>query len=92
MDEWAGVVIAAGQGQRMRSRLSKPLHRICGKEMIRYPVDLLKALGIVRIAVVASPEPCGGLAGQLIEGPGDPAFSHTPGWAEQDRGLTDGAM
>ena len=55
MDEWAGVVIAAGQGQRMRSRLSKPLHRVCGKEMIRYPVDLLKALGIVRIAVVASP-------------------------------------
>ena len=55
MDEWGAIVIAAGQGQRMRSRLSKPLHRVCGKEMIRYPVDLLKALGIVRITVVASP-------------------------------------
>jgi len=55
MDQWAGVVIAAGQGQRMRSRLSKPLHPVCGKEMIRYPIDLLKSLGIGRIVVVASP-------------------------------------
>jgi len=55
MDQWAGVVLAAGQGQRMRSRLSKPLHRVCGKEMVRYPVDLLKGLGIGRIVVVASP-------------------------------------
>ncbi len=54
MDQWAGVVIAAGQGQRMRSRLSKPLHQVCGKEMIRYPVELLKSLGIGRIVVVAS--------------------------------------
>ena len=55
MDQWAGVVLAAGQGQRMRSRLSKPLHRVCGKEMVLYPVDLLKGLGIDRIVVVASP-------------------------------------
>ncbi|PKB83588.1 MAG: UDP-N-acetylglucosamine diphosphorylase/glucosamine-1-phosphate N-acetyltransferase [SAR202 cluster bacterium Io17-Chloro-G9] len=55
MDQWAGVVLAAGQGQRMKSSLSKPLHRVCGKEMVRYPVDLLKGLGVVRIVVVASP-------------------------------------
>ena len=55
MDQWAGVVLAAGQGKRMNSRLSKPLHRVCGKEMVRYPVDLLKGLGIGRIVVVASP-------------------------------------
>ena len=55
MDQWAGVVLAAGQGQRMNSSLSKPLHQVCGKEMVRYPVDLLKGLGIDRIVVVVSP-------------------------------------
>ncbi len=55
MDQWAGVVLAAGQGHRMNSKLSKPLHKVCGKEMVRYPVDLLKGLGIGRIVVVASP-------------------------------------
>ena len=41
----AGVVMAAGQGSRMRSRTPKPLHRICGREMVRYPVELLKSAG-----------------------------------------------
>ena len=55
MEQWAGIVLAAGQGVRMKSRLPKVLHRICGKELIRYPVDLLHQLGIRRIVVVASP-------------------------------------
>ena len=52
----AGVVMAAGQGSRMRSRTPKPLHRICGKEMVRYPVELLRAAGAGRVVVVVSPE------------------------------------
>ena len=52
----AGVVMAAGEGKRMRSRTPKPLHRVCGKEMIRYPVELLKEAGAERIVVVVSPE------------------------------------
>ena len=40
----------------MRSRLPKPLHRICGREMVRYPVELLKAAGAERVIVVVSPE------------------------------------
>ena len=55
MDRWAGVVLAAGQGERMKSRVPKPLHRVCGKEMIRYPVDLLTELDIQQIVVVVSP-------------------------------------
>lgn len=55
MDQWAGVVLAAGQGERMKSRISKPLHLVCGKELVRYPVDLLTGLGIQQIVVVVSP-------------------------------------
>jgi bifunctional UDP-N-acetylglucosamine pyrophosphorylase/glucosamine-1-phosphate N-acetyltransferase len=51
-----GIVIAAGEGTRMRSRIPKPLHRICGKEMIRYPVDLLREAGAERVVVVVSRE------------------------------------
>ena len=39
----------------MKSRITKPLHRVCGKEMIRYPVELLEKLGVARIVVVVSP-------------------------------------
>ena len=52
----AGVVMAAGEGRRMRSRIPKPLHRICGREMVRYPVELLKDAGADRVVVVVSPE------------------------------------
>ena len=55
MDQWAGVVLAAGDGVRMRSRLAKVLHRVCGKELIRYPVDLMNQLGIGKVVVVVSP-------------------------------------
>jgi bifunctional UDP-N-acetylglucosamine pyrophosphorylase/glucosamine-1-phosphate N-acetyltransferase len=55
MDQWAGIVLAAGQGVRMKSRTPKVLHPICGKEMIRYPIDLLRQMGIRRIVVVMSP-------------------------------------
>jgi bifunctional UDP-N-acetylglucosamine pyrophosphorylase/glucosamine-1-phosphate N-acetyltransferase len=52
----AGVVMAAGEGRRMRSRIPKPLHLVCGKEMVRYPVELLKEAGAERVLVVVSPE------------------------------------
>ena len=61
MDGWAGVVLAAGQGVRMKSKLPKPLHRVCGKEMVRYPVELVQRLGIERVVVVVSPSTCGAM-------------------------------
>ena len=51
-----GVILAAGRGSRMRSRLPKPLHRAAGKPLISYPVELLAQCGIERIVVVISPE------------------------------------
>lgn len=39
----------------MKSRIPKVLHRLCGKELLRYPVELLGRLGVDRIVVVVSP-------------------------------------
>lgn len=70
MDQWAGVVLAAGQGVRMKSKIPKVLHPVCGKELIRYPVDILRQLGIQRIVVVVSPgnvQAVQGLLGDELE-------------------------
>ena len=70
MDGWAGVVLAAGQGARMKSKLPKALHKVCGKEMVRYPVELLRRLGIERVVVVVSPSTCAAvrrLFGDVVE-------------------------
>ena len=55
MDKFAGVILAAGEGLRMKSRIPKVLHRLCGKELIQYPVELMKRLGVGRTVVVVSP-------------------------------------
>ena len=56
MDNFAGIVLAAGQGRRMNSRIPKVLHRVCGKELVRYSVELLQTVGVSRLIVVVSPD------------------------------------
>ena len=51
-----GIVLAAGRGSRMRSRVPKPLHGLAGRELIRYPIATLQECGISRLVVVTSPE------------------------------------
>ena len=51
-----GIILAAGHGSRMRSRIPKPLHRVAGRELIRYPAELLTECGVDSIVVVASPD------------------------------------
>jgi bifunctional UDP-N-acetylglucosamine pyrophosphorylase/glucosamine-1-phosphate N-acetyltransferase len=46
------VVLAAGLGTRMKSKIHKVLHPVCGQPMIRYVVDGLRTAGIGRIIVV----------------------------------------
>ena len=48
----SAVVLAAGEGSRMRSERPKPLHRLCGKPMIMYVLDSLSACGAERAVVV----------------------------------------
>lgn len=52
MNDWAAVVLAAGEGKRMRSRRPKVMHSLAGQPMITYPIDTLRQLGIPRIVTV----------------------------------------
>lgn len=47
-----GLVLAAGQGTRMKSKLSKVMHPICGKPMIGHIMDTLEQLGTDRTVVI----------------------------------------
>ena len=49
------LVMAAGEGTRMRSSLPKPLHTVCGRPMIAWPILAAEAAGAERIAVIVSP-------------------------------------
>src|SRR3989304_1553328 len=44
MKKLAVIVLAAGQGTRMRSKLAKVLHPVCGRPMALYAADLAEAL------------------------------------------------
>ena len=48
----AAVVLAAGEGTRMRSSTPKVLHPLCGRPMLLHVVDALGALPLERIVVV----------------------------------------
>lgn len=50
------VIMAAGQGTRMRSAVPKVLHPVCGKAMVAWPIDAAREAGAGRIAVVVSPQ------------------------------------
>ena len=52
MKKLAAIVLAAGQGIRMRSKLVKVLHPVCGRPMALYAVDLAETLAMGRVAVV----------------------------------------
>ena len=46
------IVLAAGKGTRMRSELPKVLFPACGRPMVRWVIDALKAAGVERIVAV----------------------------------------
>jgi bifunctional UDP-N-acetylglucosamine pyrophosphorylase / glucosamine-1-phosphate N-acetyltransferase len=48
----SAVVLAAGEGTRMRSNRPKPLHRLCGRPMVLHVLDALAELDVDRVAVV----------------------------------------
>jgi bifunctional UDP-N-acetylglucosamine pyrophosphorylase/glucosamine-1-phosphate N-acetyltransferase len=51
--ELAVVILAAGKGTRMRSRLPKVLHPVCGRPILLHAVHMARELGAKRIVVVA---------------------------------------
>ena len=46
------IVLAAGQGTRMKSDLYKVLHPVCGKSMVAHVIDNIKKLGAERIVTI----------------------------------------
>ena len=62
------VILAAGQGTRMRSRTPKVLHDLCGRPMIAWPVAAALAAGAGKVIVV--------------DGPQRPLHGHLPGGVE----------
>jgi bifunctional UDP-N-acetylglucosamine pyrophosphorylase/glucosamine-1-phosphate N-acetyltransferase len=49
------LILAAGQGTRMRSSTPKVLHELCGIPMVLWPVRAALAAGATRVVVVDSP-------------------------------------
>jgi bifunctional UDP-N-acetylglucosamine pyrophosphorylase/glucosamine-1-phosphate N-acetyltransferase len=50
--EFAAVILAAGEGTRMRSDLAKVLHEIGGRPMLSYPLAVAEALDPQHLVVV----------------------------------------
>src|SRR5918998_3270400 len=60
------LVMAAGQGTRMRSDLPKVLHRVAGKTLVGWVVDAAREAGAERVVAVVRPGD--GVAEGLPEG------------------------
>ncbi|GKV70384.1 bifunctional protein GlmU [Sporosarcina sp. NCCP-2716] len=46
------IVLAAGQGTRMKSKLYKVLHPVCGKPMVEHVIDHVRGIGADRVVTV----------------------------------------
>ena len=60
------VILAAGQGTRMRSKTPKVLHDLCGRPLVRWPVEAALAAGAAKVVVVGGPDRA--LEGHLPDG------------------------
>jgi bifunctional UDP-N-acetylglucosamine pyrophosphorylase/glucosamine-1-phosphate N-acetyltransferase len=66
MPSLTAIILAAGQGTRMRSRLPKMLHPLCGRPLVGWPIAAALEAGADRVVVVDSP--ANTLEGELPEG------------------------
>ncbi len=46
------IILAAGEGKRMKSNIPKVLHKVCGKEMINHVIDNIRKSGVEEVSVV----------------------------------------
>lgn len=67
-EELAVVILAAGYGKRLKSRLVKVMHPLAGRPMLSYSVELARSLGVHRPVLVV-----GRGAGKVREFLGDAA-------------------
>lgn len=52
MSNLKAVILAAGQGTRMKSKLPKVVHKVCGKCMVEHAITAAKEAGATEICVV----------------------------------------
>ncbi|MEK6732250.1 MAG: NTP transferase domain-containing protein, partial [Candidatus Omnitrophota bacterium] len=52
MKNIATIILAAGEGTRMKSSLPKVLHSICGKPMAQYLIDNVNSIGMEKIWII----------------------------------------
>lgn len=46
------LILAAGEGKRMKSETSKVLHKVCGKEMVNHVIDIMRKAGFEEVNVI----------------------------------------
>ncbi|MEQ8196703.1 MAG: bifunctional UDP-N-acetylglucosamine diphosphorylase/glucosamine-1-phosphate N-acetyltransferase GlmU [Clostridiaceae bacterium] len=46
------LILAAGQGKRIKSNLPKVLHKVCGKEMVNHVIDTMRKAQVQEVNVI----------------------------------------
>src|ERR1019366_2595311 len=52
MSNFKTIILAAGRGTRMKSEIPKVLHKVCGKPVLEYVLDISKALRSLKTYLV----------------------------------------
>ncbi|MFY9218367.1 MAG: NTP transferase domain-containing protein, partial [Tepidanaerobacteraceae bacterium] len=52
MESFTAVILAAGEGTRMKSDTPKVLHKICGKPMLAYVIEAARGAGAQQVVVI----------------------------------------
>lgn len=55
-DRWTSIILAAGAGSRMKSRLPKTLHPVAGRPMLVRVIEACQKAGIADVRVVVPPQ------------------------------------
>ena len=76
LERWAGVILAAGKGARMRSRYPKMLHPVAGKPMLLHVLGALQDLQLPRTVIVVGRE-TSAIRGPLVKQPNG-QINHAP--------------
>ena len=46
------LILAAGQGKRIKSDIPKVLHKVCGKEMVNHVIDIMRSSDVQDVNVI----------------------------------------
>ena len=55
MDSWKTIILAAGKGTRMNSKVPKVLQPLCGREMVGLVADALRSTGLQELVAIVPP-------------------------------------